>query len=96
VVVDSDAEAVISRLAAARLQVLATTVDGETSLEDIEPLLAERTAWLFGAEAHGLPADVAALAHRRVRIPMPGGSESLNVAAAAAICLYQSARAQGR
>ena len=48
------------------------------------------TAWLFGAEAHGLSADVAALADARVRIPMSGSAESLNVAAAAAICLYQS------
>jgi TrmH family RNA methyltransferase len=96
VVVDSDAETVITRLAEAGLQVLATTVDGETSIDDAEPLLARPTAWLFGAEARGLPGDVAVLAHRRVRIPMPGGSESLNVAAAAAICLYQSARAQRR
>jgi TrmH family RNA methyltransferase len=51
------------------------------------------TAWLFGSEAHGLPGDVAEAADVRVRIPMAGGAESLNVAAAAAICLYQSARA---
>jgi TrmH family RNA methyltransferase len=48
---------------------------------------------LFGPEAHGLPAEIAAAADHRVRIPMSGGAESLNVAAAAAICLYQSARA---
>jgi TrmH family RNA methyltransferase len=52
------------------------------------------TAWLFGPEAHGLPADVAGLATAGVRIPMPGNAESLNVASAAAICLYQSARSQ--
>ncbi|PRC55590.1 RNA methyltransferase, partial [Mycobacterium sp. ITM-2017-0098] len=43
-------------------------------------------------EAHGLPPDVAGLATSGVRIPMPGSAESLNVASAAAICLYQSAR----
>ena len=52
------------------------------------------TAWLFGSEAHGLSAEVAAMADERVVIPMSGGAESLNVAAAAAICLYQSARVQ--
>ena len=69
---------------------LATTVDGEIDLADAE--LAGPTAWLFGPEAQGLPAEVAALADQRVRIEMPGNAESLNVAAAAAICLYQSAR----
>ncbi len=52
--------------------------------------------WLFGPEAHGLSAEIAALADHRVHIPMSGGAESLNVAAAAAICLYESARALGR
>ena len=73
---------------------LAAAVDGETTLDDAEPSLSKPTAWLFGSEAHGISADVAALADRRIRIPMHGGAESLNVAAAAAICLYLSARAQ--
>ena len=76
------------------LQVLATTLDGETSLDDAE--LAAPTAWLFGPESHGLSAEVADEADHRVRIPMSGGADSLNVASAAAICLYQSARALGR
>jgi RNA methyltransferase, TrmH family len=75
----------------AGLQVVATTVDGDVSLDDAD--LAGPTAWLFGPEAHGLPSDLAEEATHRVRIPMPGNSESLNVASAAAICLYQSARA---
>ena len=49
---------------------------------------------MFGPEAQGLSSEMAALADHRVTIPMAGGAESLNVAAAAAICLYQSARAQ--
>ena len=72
--------------------VLATTVDGEISLDDAD--LSGPTAWLFGPESHGLPAELAAMAAHRVRIPMSGGAESLNVAAAAAICLYQSAKAR--
>ena len=94
VVVVPDARAAVSALHAAGLQVLATTLDGETSLEDAE--LAAPTAWLFGPESHGLSAEVADEADHRVRIPMSGGAESLNVASAAAICLYQSARALGR
>ncbi|MEB3070450.1 TrmH family RNA methyltransferase [[Mycobacterium] vasticus] len=96
VVVDADTDAVLAALARAGLQVLATALDGELSLDDADPVLAAPTAWLFGPEAQGLPAAAAAAADHRVVIPMSGGAESLNVAAAAAICLYQSARAQRR
>jgi TrmH family RNA methyltransferase len=91
VVSDTDSTAVVDAVRGAGLQVLATAVDGEVSLDDVD--LAPPTAWLFGPEAHGLAADLAAAATRRVQIPMPGSAESLNVASAAAICLYESARA---
>lgn len=91
VISDPDAVAVLTQLKRAGLQVLATRLDGEVSLDDVD--LSAPTAWLFGPEAHGLPPDVAELATAGVRIPMPGSAESLNVASAAAICLYQSARA---
>lgn len=87
----ADADGVIDALNEAGLQVLATTVDGELSLDDAD--LDRPTAWLFGPEAHGLPLELAASATHRVHIPMPGSAESLNVASAAAICLYQTARA---
>jgi TrmH family RNA methyltransferase len=93
VVEEPDPAAAVAALREAGLQTLATTVDGEIDLDAAEPLLSAPTAWLFGPESQGLPADVAALADRRIRIPMPGNAESLNVAAAAAICMYQSARA---
>ncbi|MCX2934127.1 RNA methyltransferase [Mycobacterium sp. CVI_P3] len=92
VVVAPDTVAVVSGLRGAGLQVLATTLDGELSLDDAE--LGQPTAWVFGPETQGLPPEIAGLADHRVTIPMAGGAESLNVAAAAAICLYQSARAQ--
>jgi RNA methyltransferase, TrmH family len=91
VVTETDSAAAISALSDAGLAVLATTVDGEVSLDEAD--LSGPTAWLFGPEAHGLPDDVARLAAHRIRIPMPGSAESLNVASAAAICLYQSATA---
>jgi TrmH family RNA methyltransferase len=91
VVSEADATAAVSAIGEAGLAVLATTVDGEISLDDAD--LTPPTAWLFGPEAHGLTAELAGKATHRVRIPMPGSAESLNVASAAAICLYQSARA---
>lgn len=94
VLVELDTPEVLARLRAAGLQTLATTLDGELTLDDAEASLAAPTAWLFGPESQGLSAEIAALADSRVTIPMAGGAESLNVAAAAAICLYQSARAQ--
>ncbi|MGO9218134.1 MAG: TrmH family RNA methyltransferase, partial [Streptosporangiaceae bacterium] len=56
--------------------------------------LGQPTAWLFGNEAWGLPADVLDLADQAVAVPIYGRAESLNLAAAAAVCLYASARAQ--
>ena len=93
VVVEPDTDGIISRLRAAGLQILATTLAGELSLDDADALLAAPTAWLFGPESRGLPTELAGMADHRVRILMPGHAESLNVASAAAICLYQSARA---
>jgi len=87
-----DTTALIADLVYAELVVMASTLDGEKSLDELD--LDVPTAWLFGSEAHGLSPEVAAAADVRVTIPMAGGAESLNVAAAAAICLYQSARAR--
>jgi TrmH family RNA methyltransferase len=50
--------------------------------------------WLFGSEAHGLPAEVARAADARVRVPIYGRAESLNLATAASVCVYATARAQ--
>lgn len=52
------------------------------------------TAWVFGNEAWGLPEETRALADTVVRVPIHGKAESLNLATAAAVCLYASARAQ--
>lgn len=95
VVAAPDAPAAVDALRAAGLQVLATTVEGAERLDRAGELLGKPTAWLFGPESHGLPNHIAAAADHRLRIPMSGGAESLNVASAAAICLYQSARALG-
>ncbi|MGN6607393.1 MAG: TrmH family RNA methyltransferase, partial [Jatrophihabitans sp.] len=77
--------------------VLATTGGGTASLFDLDAdLLGAPTLWLFGNEAHGLPPAVLAAADLTVSVPILGRAESLNLAAAAAVCLYASARAHSR
>jgi len=58
------------------------------------PDLVAPTAWLFGNEAWGLTLEDRALADAVVRVPVHGHAESLNLATAASVCLYASARAQ--
>jgi TrmH family RNA methyltransferase len=78
------------------LRVLAADGGAGTTLDDLQSdgLLSQPTAWLFGNEAWGLPSDVLDLADDAVAVPIYGRAESLNLAAAAAVCLYASARAQ--
>lgn len=67
-----------------------TCLDGSVSLYEAQwrgPL-----AWIFGAEGQGVREELIAAARLRVRIPMPGAVESLNVAAAAAVCLFEALR----
>lgn len=56
--------------------------------------LSRPTAWVFGSEAHGLPDDVVAKLDTSLKVPLYGAAESLNLATAAAVCLYASARDQ--
>jgi TrmH family RNA methyltransferase len=78
------------------LRILAADGGAARTLDDLEAAgqLGRPTAWLFGNEAWGLPADVLDLADEAVAVPIYGQAESLNLAAAAAVCLYASARAQ--
>ncbi len=96
VVAGVDVEAALAALRARGLSVLATSGRGEYDLDDLLDRGALRgpTAWVFGSEAHGLPEPVLAGADRRVRVPLHGRAESLNLGAAAAVCLYASARQQ--
>lgn len=94
----ADPVEVMAALRGAGLRVLAATADGEADLDELagSGALARPTGWLFGSEAHGLPGPLLAAADARVRVPIHGRAESLNLAAAAAVCLYTSARAQRR
>ena len=81
------------RLKAFKGTLACTVVRGGSPLRDIP----SPVGWIFGGEGQGVSEGVARLAKLKVTIPMAPGSESLNVAAAAAICLYEtsSRRAAG-
>jgi RNA methyltransferase, TrmH family len=87
--------AIAACLREAGLRVLAADGRAGRPLDELgTAALAQPTAWLFGNEAWGLPEDVLALADDAVAVPIYGKAESLNLATAAAVCLYTSARAQ--
>ncbi len=67
-----------------------TCLDGATSLYEARwegPL-----AWVFGAEGQGVQPELIGAARLKIRIPMPGAVESLNVGAAAAVCMFEAVR----
>ncbi len=71
-------------------RILATSVSAGTPVFEAD--LKGEVALLLGNEGAGLTPALAALAHQTVHIPMPGKTESLNVGAAAAICLFERVR----
>jgi TrmH family RNA methyltransferase len=91
--VERDPAAAVAAARAAGLTVLAADMDGD-DLFAADDVLRQPTAWLFGNEAWGIPAELRALADHVVSIPIYGRAESLNLSTAAAVCLYASARAQ--
>jgi len=85
----------VGALKDAGLRIVAADGRSGTTLDDPDTREALRapTAWLFGNEAWGLPPELLALADQSVAVPIYGRAESLNLAAAAAVCLYASASA---
>jgi TrmH family RNA methyltransferase len=85
----------VAVLREAGLRIVAADGRASTTLDDpkTRAALAAPTAWLFGNEAWGLPPDLLALADETVAVPIYGRAESLNLAAAAAVCMYASAAA---
>ena len=92
VVEDVTIEDVVSAASHQGLQVLAADGSGGPLGEGHD--LARPTVWVFGNEAWGMPQDVQNIADHVVRIPIYGKAESLNLATAAAVCLYATATAQ--
>ncbi|GAA1747175.1 TrmH family RNA methyltransferase [Agromyces humatus] len=92
VAVGAELADVLERARTTGLIVLAADVKGDDLLAvRDEGVLAAPTAWLFGNEARGLPDEQLALADRAVTVPIYGHAESMNLATAASVCLYESA-----
>jgi RNA methyltransferase, TrmH family len=91
IVREVDVEPTVNDLHQRGFTVLAATADGEASMYETD--LARPTAVLFGNEARGLGA-ASALADHSVRVPIHGGAESLNLAAAATLILFEASRQQ--
>ncbi|MCZ0979040.1 RNA methyltransferase [Streptomyces diastatochromogenes] len=89
-------EQAVAGLKSAGVRILAADGAGQDDLDDEldAGTMGGPTAWIFGNEAWGLPEETRALADAVVRVPIHGKAESLNLATAAAVCLYASARAQ--
>jgi TrmH family RNA methyltransferase len=83
-----------SALAALAVPLVATSSHGGATLH--QAALPAPCAWVLGHEGQGVSAALLQRCALQVRIPQPGGEESLNVAAAAAICLYESATRASR
>ncbi len=95
VAVGAELKEVLERTRRAGLQTLAADIKGDDLLgARNDGVLARPTAWLFGNEAHGLSDEHVVLADRAISVPIYGHAESMNLATAASVCLYESAFAQ--
>jgi len=96
VVAGARLEDAVATLRESGLRIVAADGRAGRPLDDpgVQARLAGPTAWMFGNEAWGLPPELVALADEPVAVPIYGRAESLNLAAAAAVCLYASARVQ--
>lgn len=95
VAVGATLDDVLDRARAVGLHTLAADIKGDDLLDvRTAGLLSRPTAWVFGNEAHGLADEQLTLVDRAVSLPIYGQAESLNLATAASVCLYESAFAQ--
>jgi TrmH family RNA methyltransferase len=90
VVRDVPTEEAVKTLRAKGFAIVAMDMHGDEDLFEAE--IPPSTAFVFGNEAHGLPSEILAAADRRVRVPQAGRAESLNLAAAATVCLFEWVR----
>jgi TrmH family RNA methyltransferase len=93
-----EVDVVLADCRAAGLRLVAADGHAVADLDsaDVSGDLVRPTAWVFGNEAHGVSPQVLASVDAALRVPIYGDAESLNLATAAAVCLYASARAQRR
>ena len=87
-------QAELATLAALTAPLLATSSHATQSIDELT--LPWPCTWVFGHEGQGVSDALMTRCSQQLAIPQPGGEESLNVAAAAAVCLYESARQRRR
>jgi len=85
-----DVRTAMKRLKEKGVKLLAADARAKAEFWDAD--LAQSTAVVLGSEAQGLPDDIIKMCDHAVRIPMPGGAESLNVAVSASVILYEALR----
>lgn len=90
VLADADPQAVVSACRRHGLRLVAADAGGPTPYTDVD--FSRPTALLLGNEAHGLPDDLLAAVDEVAHIPIHGRAESLNLAATAAVLVYEAAR----
>jgi TrmH family RNA methyltransferase len=97
VVDDVDVQSLVARVCATGMTLAVATGDGESDVFEWLEEAPHSICWVFGTEAHGVSDEMRAVADVRVRIPIVGRAESLNVGAAVAVCLFADvARRHGR
>lgn len=98
VIAEAELASTISEISAHGMQIFAADAGASVDLEEVEAAgkLKAPTAWLFGNEAWGLPAEIRSLADLVVSLPIFGKAESLNLSMAATLALYSSACVQRR
>lgn len=95
VAVDADFTDASLRVKQAGMRLVAADIAGEDLLTAREAgKLAQPTAWVFGNEARGLSDEILTQCDASIAVPNYGRAESMNLATAASVCLYESAFAQ--
>jgi len=89
-IIHSETAKLLSWLKINKIQLAATALDSEKSVFDAD--LTFPTAFVFGNEAHGISNQMRKNSDLILKIPIHGKAESLNVSAAAAVCLYEAVR----
>lgn len=97
IAIDVELETVVPLVKEAGMQLIAADIKGEDLvLARSQGVLDSPTAWLFGNEARGLSDEYLGLVDRTIAVPIYGDAESMNLATAAAVCIYESAFAHHR
>lgn len=87
-VIEADLDDAATQLRSAGFTLIGADGHAEQELPNVAALAAPRIAWVFGNEAHGLSTEQRAACDVLAKVPLRGHAESLNVAAAAAVCMY--------